>query len=122
MTDPRILAIDDSPAVCRSLRLTLRGLGEVESVSSTEADAVQAAYSTCLEGIRSITAAPPTVVVLDGLEGYCSEVLVVAADLGVPVVAYTSSPEVFRGLALPVVVKPDTGGLLRAVRALLEVS
>jgi len=116
MTAPRILAIDDSPAVCRSLRLTLGGLGEVETIH-----AGGDAYGACLDGIEHMTKRPPAVVVVDGLEGYGRHVVEACQAEGVPVVAYTGSPEVFRGLALPVVVKPDTGGLLRAVRALLEV-
>lgn len=116
----RILCIDDSPPVCRTLRMTLRSLGEVQTVTSTEADAMLAAYATMMEGLRELIDNPPDVVVLDGLEGYNSEVLQAAKDLEVPVVAYTSSPERFRGADVPVAVKPDTGGLLRALRGVLE--
>jgi len=121
MTAPRILCIDDTPAVCRSLRLTLRTLGEVEVVTSDEPDAMLRAYSTSLEGIRAIIDDRPDVVVLDGLEGHHTEVLRVARDLDVPVVAYTASPELFRDEAapVPVVAKMDVGGLLRALRAVL---
>ena len=111
---PRILVIDDSPPVCRSLRLTLRGLGEVETIDADP-------YGACLDGIESVTKNPPAVVVVDGLEGYGRHVVEACQSEGVPVVAYTGSPEVFRGLSLPVVVKPDTGGLLRALRGVLEV-
>ena len=114
ITAPRILVIDDTPAVCRSLRLTLRTLGEVETIDADP-------YGACLDGIESMTKGPPAVVVVDGLEGYGRHVVEACQAEGVPVVAYTGSPEVFRGLAVPVVVKPDTGGLLRALRGVLGV-
>ena len=113
---PRILCIDDTPAVCRSLRLTLRGLGKVEAIGDGDP------YVACLDGLDAVTANPPAVVVVDGLEGYGRHVVEACQAEGVPVVAYTGSPEVFRGLDLPVVVKPDTGGLLRALRGVLEPS
>jgi len=113
----RILCIDDSPPVCRSLRLTLRGLGEV---FTEDGDIHSDPYVACLCGIERLTSDnPPTVVVVDGLEGFGRHVVEACQAEGVPVVAYTGSPEVFRGLSLPVVVKPDTGGLLRALRGVL---
>ena len=115
MSGDRVLVIDDSPAIFRGLRLTLQSLGRIERATVSED-----AYAACLDGILAVTDRPPDAVVLDGLDGYSREVLRVCADQGVPVVMFTGEPERYARSGVPVVAKPDVGGLLRALRSVLE--
>jgi len=110
-----IVVVEDDRRTCAATVRTLSRVG-LAMVGVVQAEP----YTAALEGVRLVTApTPPAVVVVDGLEGYGRHVVEACLSEGVPVVAYTGSPEVFRGLAVPVVVKPEAAQLVAAVSAAL---
>ena len=111
---PVVLVVEDVPPLCRALARLLGPLGQVD-LEDGQADS----YAACLQAIKRITRKPPAVVVVDGLDGYGPLVADIAREEGVPVVAYTAEPGIFRRLGVPVVVKPSTAELVEAVRAAL---
>lgn len=116
---PTILIVDDDPGVLRSSERLLKRDGFVVWSAFSSADALIALQETEL----------PSLIICDGDLGHghtgrefydAIQERLDARRRAIPFVAYTGNPELFAGAACPVVEKPDTEGLLAAIRAILE--
>jgi len=111
-----LLIVEDDPFVGRVLPRFLRNALGADILCAAVSDPKSAADL----GIEYLHTHYPDVVVLDGLDSHCRNVIDAANLLEIPAIVYSGDPDKYRGLGVPVCAKPDHTSLLETIRSILE--
>lgn len=103
-----VLIIEDDVSCAKALSKAIRKAVDVTVLCVAIPDSVTAAAI----GIDSLYDHRPSVVIVDGLDGYAVEILLAASDLEIPAILYTGAPESWKYSEVPVCGKPDYKALL----------
>lgn len=112
-----ILVVEDDPLAGRVLSRFLRNALGADIICAAVSDPKSAGDL----GIEYLHAHYPDVVVVDGLDSHCRNVISAANLLDIPAIVYSGDPDKYQGLGVLVCAKPNHTSLLEAIRSTLEI-